>query len=200
MARILLVRHAPMPETGIRLTGRMAGHSLGPEGRAAAQRAAAALEGVKFRAVYASPMERTLETAAIIAEPHGLTPIIDEGMVEIDFGSWTGRTLKSLRRTALWETVQRVPSRVRFPEGESFVEAQERAVAAVEAIAESTGKGTAAIVSHSDVIKLVVSYYLGQPIDSFQRMMISTTSISDLRLSPGRAPFVVGINGTEVRS
>ena len=196
MARILLVRHAPTPETGSRLTGRQAGVALGPTGQTDARRTCDALAALRVKAIYSSPIERTLETATIIAAPHGLTPIVEDGMIEIDFGAWTGRTLKSLRRTALWETVQRVPSRARFPEGESFAEAQARAVDAVERIAGAVGKGTAIVVSHSDVIKLVISYYLGQPLDSFQRMLISTASISDLRLAPGMVPFVAAVNGT----
>ena len=200
MARILLVRHAPTPVTGTRLTGRQPGYSLGPEGEAAAQATAEALRNVKIKELYSSPIERTMETAAIIGEPHGLEPMVEAGVIEMDFGRWEGRTLKSLRRTALWATVQRTPSRMRFPEGESFGEAQQRAVDAVERIAASVGKGTAAVVSHSDVIKLVVSYYLGQPLDSFQRMMISTASVTDLRLAPGHPPFIVSINGTGVAS
>lgn len=200
MARILLVRHAPTPETGTRLTGRLPGHSLGPDGETAARVAAETLTPIKLKAVYASPLERTMETAEIIATPHGLTPIVEEGVLEMDFGEWTGRTLKSLRRTALWNTVQNVPSRMRFPGGETFAGAQNRAVEAVERVAADVGKATAVIVSHSDVIKLVMSYYLGQPLDSFQRMMISTTSITDLRLAPGHSPFIVSINGTGVRT
>lgn len=196
MARILLIRHAPTPETGTRLTGRLPGVSLGPQGEAAARTTAQALEHVKIKALYSSPIERTMETAAIIGHSRGLQPVVEEGMIEMDFGRWTGRTLKSLRRTALWDTVQRHPSRMRFPEGESFGEAQQRAVDAIERIAASVGKGTAAVVSHSDVIKLALSYYLGQPLDTFQRMMISTASVSDLRLAPGHAPFIVSINST----
>ena len=200
MARILLIRHAPTPETGTRLTGRQPGVSLGPAGEEAARATAAALEKVKIKRLYSSPIERTMETASIIGAPHGLEPEVEPGVIEMDFGTWEGRTLKSLRRTALWDTVQRFPSRMRFPEGESFGEAQQRAVDATERIAGEVGKGTAAIVSHSDVIKLVVSYYLGQPLDAFQRMMISTTSVTDLRLAAGHPPFIVSVNGTWVAS
>ena len=200
MARILLVRHAPTPETGTRLTGRLPGHTLSQQGEAAARVVSEALSATKIKSVYASPLERTMETANIVAAPHKLTPIVEEGMIEMDFGDWTGRTLKSLRRTALWNTVQRVPSRMRFPGGETFAEAQNRAVEAVERVAAEVGNATAVIVSHSDVIKLAVSYFLGQPLDQFQRLMISTASITDVRLGTGATPFVVSINGTGARS
>lgn len=194
MARILLIRHAPTPETGTRLTGRAGGVSLGPKGEAAADTTAAQLADLPIKAVYTSPIERTRETADIVAAPHGLTPIVDEGVVEIDFGEWTGRTLKSLRRTALWKDVQRVPSRIRFPGGESFVEAQTRAVAGVEAIAAAHGKATVAVVSHSDVIKLVLAHFLGQPLDLFQRIVISTASVSVVDLPKEGGPVVGAIN------
>ena len=200
MARILLVRHAPTPETGTRLTGRLPGHTLGEQGEAAALVVSEALSATKIKSVYASPLERTMETANIVAAPHKLTPIVEEGMIEMDFGDWAGRTLKSLRRTALWNTVQRVPSRMRFPGGETFAEAQNRAVEAVERVAAEVGNATAVIVSHSDVIKLAVSYFLGQPLDHFQRLMISTASITDIRLATGATPFVVSINGTGART
>ncbi len=194
MTRLLLVRHAPTPETGTRLTGRAGDVSLGEQGTEDAAAAAKRLGTTKIKAVYASPITRTLETAAIIAERHGLTPIIEPGLTEIDFGRWTGRTLKSLRRTVLWEQIQNVPSRVRFPDGESFVEAQHRAVAAVERITEAVGSGTAIAVSHSDVIKLILSHFLGQPLDLFQRIGISTASVSEIVIPKVGAPTVAAIN------
>ena len=194
MARILLVRHAPTPETGTRLTGRIPGVSLGEAGEEAALATSRALAGLDLEAVYSSPIERTLETARIVAGPHGLVPILEPSLTEIDFGCWTGQDLDDLRRDEQWGTVQMNPARFRFPGGESFVEAQTRAVASVERIAEDLGDGTAVAVSHSDVIKLVLAYFLGQPLDLFQRLRIAPTSISDLRLDRNRPPWFGSIN------
>jgi probable phosphoglycerate mutase len=194
MARILLIRHAPTPETGSRLTGRAGGVSLGTKGEVIAARTAERVAKVKLAAVYTSPIERTAETADIVAAPHGLTPIVEAGVIEIDFGRWTGRTLKSLRQTNLWSQVQRVPSRVTFPDGESFVDAQHRAVAAVDRIAATIGNATAVVVSHSDVIKLVISHHLGQSIDLFQRIAVSPASISILHLPKEGPPVVETVN------
>ena len=198
MVRILLVRHAPTPETGTRLTGRLPGVSLGEEGEAAARATAEILTDLDVEAVYSSPIDRTIETARIIARPHGLAPIVDPGLTEIDFGSWTGETLESLRRTDLWKIVQRAPSRMRFPDGESFREARARAVESVERIAQHQAEGVAVAVSHSDVIKLVLSHYLGQPLDLFQRLRIATASISELRLGKGGSASVVSVNAASV--
>ena len=194
MARILLVRHAPTPETGTRLTGRNPGVSLGEAGEEAALATSQVLAGLALQAVYSSPIERTLETACIVARPHGLSPILEPGLTEIDFGCWTGKDLDDLRHNEHWGTVQLNPARFRFPAGESFVEAQTRAVASVERITEDLGDGTAVAVSHSDVIKLVLAYYLGQPLDLFQRLRIAPASISDLRLEKNRPPWIGSIN------
>lgn len=194
MARILLVRHAPTPETGTRLTGRIPGVSLGKAGKRAALATSRALAGLDLAAVYSSPIERTMETALIVADPHDLTPIVEPGITEIDFGAWTGKDLDDLRRTEQWGTVQMNPSLFRFPDGESFAQAQLRAVEAVERMAEELGEAAAVAVSHSDVIKLVLAYFLGQPLDVFQRLRIGTASISDLWIQKNRPPWIGSIN------
>lgn len=198
MARLLLIRHAPTPETGSKLTGRTPGVSLDDAGVLAAQRTAENLSGLTIKTVFSSPLERTMETASIIGDRHDLAPIVEEGVNEIDFGSWAGRSFGQLRRTKLWKTVQTVPARARFPGGESFFEAQHRAVSACDAIAAAAGRTTVAVVSHSDVIKLIVSHYLGQPLDLFQRINISTASVTVIHLAPGQAPFVDVVNSDAV--
>lgn len=194
MARLLLIRHAPTPETGTKLTGRLPGVSLDDRGRRIAQQTADRLTEVKLRAVYTSPIERTAETAALVAAPHGLAPIIEEGIIEADFGSWQGRSLAQLRRLKLWSQVQYVPSQTRFPDGESFPEIQQRAVEACNTIAGAASKGSAAVVSHSDVIKLVVAHYLGMPLDLFQRIMIAPASVTAVHVPKQGAPIVEAIN------
>lgn len=195
MTRILLVRHAPTPETGDVLTGRAGGVSLDGKGRQAARATADALAGLEIEAVYSSPIERTMETAAAVAQPHKITPIVEPGLIEIDFGAWTGRTLESLRRTKSWKAVQMTPSRFRFPDGESFAEAQHRSVESVERIAARHEGKTVVAVSHSDIIKLVIAHYLGQALDLFQRLRISTASVSELQIEGAHPPVVVSING-----
>lgn len=194
MARLLLIRHAPTPETGKRLTGRIAGVSLGPKGEAIARKTADRLAEVKLVGVYTSPIDRTAETAAIIATPHGLTPITEEGVTEVDFGTWEGKTLAQMRRLKLFKHVVSTPSQVTFPDGESFPDVQTRAVAACNRIASATGKGTAAVVSHSDVIKTILAHYLGQPLDLFQRLVIAPASVSVVHVPAEGAPRVETIN------
>jgi probable phosphomutase (TIGR03848 family) len=194
MARLFLVRHAPTPETGTKLTGRLPGVSLGAKGEEVAAKTAGRLEGVRFEAFYTSPIERTRETADIVAAPHGLKPIIHDGVIEADFGTWQGRSLASLRKLKLWNDVVTVPSQTRFPGGESFPEMQTRAVTACNDIAAKHGKATVAIVSHSDVIKSIVAHYVGTPLDLFQRINISPASVSVIHVPRHGPPFVGAVN------
>ncbi len=191
---MLLVRHAPTPETGVRLTGRLPGVSLGAAGLDAARAVADRLREVELAAIYTSPIERTFETAEVIADGRGLTPDIEDGLLEIDFGTWAGRTLKSLARLKAWRTVQHTPSMVRFPEGESFAEAQSRAVDACRRLSQRHRKRTVAAVTHADVIKLVTAYALGTPLDLFQRILIAPASVTVIDLSDDAPPHVRAVN------
>lgn len=195
MARIILVRHAPTPETGRKLTGRLPGVGLAEPGVSIAEGARDALAGTAIWRVVTSPVQRCVETATIVGAPHGLEPIVERGLEEVDFGRWQGRTLASLAKLKAWRTVQVAPSRFTFPDGEAFVDVQTRAVAAVEALAVEARKRTVVACSHADVIKLVLAHYLGQPLDLFQRIGVSPASISVVDLAPGAPAHVVQING-----
>lgn len=194
MTRLLMIRHAPTPETGSKLTGRLPGVSLGDAGVAAAQQTAARLSDVKIAAIYTSPIERTTETAGHIAHGRNIEPIVDEGLIEIDFGDWSGRSLASLYKLKAWKVVQTAPSAVRFPNGESFVEAQARAVSACRHIADRHRRKIVAAISHADVIKLITSHALGQPIDLFQRIAITPSSVTVIDMPTGAPARVVAVN------
>src|SRR6188768_103954 len=96
---VLLVRHGQTATTGSVLPGRAAGLHLSDAGRAQADAAAARLAGIKdVAAVYASPLERPRETAAPIAKTVGVRARISRGLLECDFGAWTGRKLADLMK------------------------------------------------------------------------------------------------------
>jgi probable phosphoglycerate mutase len=194
MARIVLIRHAPTPETGKKLTGRLPGVGLGAPGRDAARRTADALAAVPFAAVYSSPVRRCKETARIVAEPHGLTPLPYRSLSEVDYGTWSGRTLGSLKRTKAWRELLAAPSRFRFPGGERLGEVAARSQAACEDLAAAHRDETIAVVSHGDVIRAAIAHYLGAPIDTFQRITVEPASWSVVDLPPGGVPRVVAVN------
>lgn len=197
MTLLLLIRHAQNDwvQTG-RLAGWTAGVHLNDEGKRQAEALGERLAAAKLQAVYSSPLERAVETAAEIVRHYaGMDLKIEEGVGEVRFGDWTGQKLRQLRRRRLWEGVQNVPSRVRFPGGESFLEMQFRAVGTLERIAQRHPAGPVAVVSHSDVIKAMVAHYAGMPLDLFQRLVISPASISMIGLSRGR-PHILRVNDT----
>lgn len=194
MTTLVLVRHATTASTGKRLGGRTTA-PLDEAGRGQAEATAQRLAGVALKAVYASPLPRTLETAEIVAAPHRLTVQHDEGLLEVEYGDWTDRPLKPLTRTKKWPVIQARPSLVTFPGGESIREAQLRAVGAVERIVAAHRNAAVAVVSHADVIKALVSFYVGQPLDLFQRLHVSPASITVLQLSAdGGQPVLVRFN------
>lgn len=178
MTALFLVRHGVTAHTGHRLSGRMDGIPLTDEGRAQARAAGRALARVKLAALYSSPVERCAQTAHEIASACGLRVELRPGLTEVEYGRWTNRSFRSLARTKLWEQIQRFPSGVRFPEGESLREVQARALAELEDIASGHPRKAVCVVTHADVIRLVVAHYLGMHIDMFQRLAIGPASIS----------------------
>jgi probable phosphoglycerate mutase len=195
VARLYLIRHASTSETGKRLTGRLPGVGIDPAGRSAAEHTAAALGAVRLAAIYTSPLRRCRETARIVAGPHGIDPVPYRSLIEVDYGSWSGRTLNSLKRTTLWHRLFSAPSRTRFPGGESLREVQGRAVAACEELAAAHPRHEIALVSHGDVIKAVVAHYLGTPLDLFQRIVVDPGSVTVIDLpADGKSPRVAAVN------
>jgi probable phosphomutase (TIGR03848 family) len=193
MTTLVLVRHATTAATGRKLGGRTAA-SLDEGGRGQAEAAAQRLSEVPFKAVYASPLARTMETAAEIAAVHGLQVREDEGLLEVEYGRWTDRALKPLTRTKLWPVIQARPSLVRFPEGETIRAMQLRAVDAIEELVRRHPRQAVAAVTHADVIKAVVAFYLGLPLDLFQRLVVSPASATVLALGDGAQPALLRFN------
>jgi probable phosphomutase (TIGR03848 family) len=204
MATVILARHGrTTANTGGVLAGRSAGVHLDDLGAEQARAAGERLAVVPVAAVVTSPLERTRETARAIAaaqEP-ALKAVTEKGLLECDYGTWTGRELKTLAKEDLWRTVQAHPSAAVFPDGESMAGMASRAVAAVrrwdEKVTEEHGPDAVWIaVSHADVIKAILADALGMHLDSFQRLVVDPASLSVVRYTPLR-PFVVSVNSTE---
>lgn len=193
---VLLVRHGQTPTTGKLLPGRAPGLHLAEAGVQQAQRAAQRIaELPKVDAIYASPLERARETAAPIAAARGMRTRIDKGLLECDFGQWTGAELKSLMKLPEWNTVQRAPSTFTFPGGESFLAMQTRMVSTIDRLRAAHPGGVVVCVSHADPIKAAVAHAMGTHIDLFQRIVISTCSITAIAYGAG-APVVLTVNST----
>ncbi len=193
---ILFIRHGQTGTTGKVLPGRAPGLHLADAGRAQATAVAERIAALKkVDAVYTSPLERARETAAPIAAARGLKAAVDRGLIECDFGEWTGAALKDLAKTPEWTTVQRYPSGFRFPGGESFVDMSARICDAAAALRRRHPGGVVVAVSHADPIKAVVADALGTHLDLFQRIVISTCSVTAIHYGAA-GPAVLTVNHT----
>jgi probable phosphoglycerate mutase len=194
---VLLVRHGTTPTTGKKLPGRAPGLNLSEKGRAQAGAVAEriAVLAKAPAAVYASPLERTRETAAPIARALGLRIRTAPGLLELDVGQWTEKPLTRLYRDKDWPKVQRWPSGFRFPGGESFAEMSARSMdAVVELVAQHPGE-TIVAVSHADTIKAILAAAAGIPLDLMQRLVVSPCSVSAVLFTAG-GPMVLCTNST----
>jgi probable phosphomutase (TIGR03848 family) len=187
---LVLVRHAVTAQTGPLLTGRAPGVDLSDDGRKQAAALAERLADLPVAAVYASPIERTAQTAAALAERHDLAVQSLAGALEADYGEWTGGKLADLAKTDLWKTVQRAPSRARFPGGESMTEMQARIVGCLEAVVADHPGDIVVVVSHADPIKAAIAHYTGLHLDQFQRIVVSPASVTAFQLSAHGAALV----------
>ncbi|HVB51842.1 MAG TPA: histidine phosphatase family protein [Acidimicrobiales bacterium] len=197
LTTILLVRHGTTATTGSVLPGRAPGLHLSEKGVAQANALAERLGdlGRKPAALYVSPLERARETAAPLAKALRLHGVVDRGLLECDFGTWTGKKLSTLSRRVEWRAVQHAPSTFRFPQGESFSEMQQRIWTTLERLAKRHRNRTVIVVSHADPIKAAVTYAQGVPLDLFQRTVISPCSLSAVCFTDA-TPVVLCVNNT----
>jgi probable phosphoglycerate mutase len=194
---VCFVRHGTTATTGKVLPGRARGLHLSEQGREEAAKAGEALSSLTVSALYASPLERTRETALAISERVGKPVIADRGLLECDFGAWTGESLAQLRKLPEWQTVQRWPSGFAFPGGESFVELQSRLTQTVGRICKDHPGEVVVAVSHADCIKVVLASVLGVPLDLFQRIVVAPCSISTVVYGPeGPAVLAMGVTSS----
>jgi probable phosphomutase (TIGR03848 family) len=193
MPLLLLIRHGENDyvKTG-KMAGRIAGVHLNERGQKQAQALGEALKEIPIKAVYSSPLERAMETAQPTAESHKLTILPEPDLMDTDIGKWQGKSLKVLRLMKAWKIVQSAPSRFRFPEGESFTEAQTRYVNTLERIIQKHHKpqDIVVVVFHADPIKLAVAHFLGMPLDHFQRLGCDTGSLTALHVSEANANLI----------
>jgi probable phosphomutase (TIGR03848 family) len=204
MPTLILARHGRTTAnaTGV-LAGRSKGVHLDERGVEQARAAGARLVGLPLAAAVTSPLERCRETTKELVAGLDPRPEVrtDRGIVECDYGAWTGRELKTLAKEPLWKTVQSHPSAAEFPEGESMADMSARAVAAVRrwdarVEAEHGPDAVWLAVSHGDVIKAILADALGIHLDAIQRIVVDPASLSVVRYTPLR-PFVVTMNTHE---
>jgi probable phosphomutase (TIGR03848 family) len=189
---IVLLRHAHSTanQKGI-LAGRDNAVGLSPRGEREAQALVSVLKSYSFDAIYTSPLKRCIDTITPFLKSSQQKAVRDPGLLEMEYGSWSGKKLNALSKQKMWEMIQQRPSLVRFPEGESFTEMSSRANQTV--IDRAKGLSNILIVSHGDVIKSIVAFHLGLPLDSFQRIAIDPASLTMIRFPQSH---VISVNVT----
>jgi probable phosphoglycerate mutase len=195
MTTFYLIRHGMNDFIGKAIVGWTAGVSLNAAGRAQAERLASRLAGRGIAAIYSSPLERALETAEPLSRTLQLPVQIREALGEVRFGEWTGKTISDLERDPRWEVFNRYRAETRAPGGELAVESQARMVGELERLRELHPDQAIAVVSHADIIRVALSYYLGSPIDLYQRIECLPASFSTLVLGDW-GPRILGLNET----
>lgn len=177
---IHLVRHAEHRLQGHTLAGRMKGVALSETGQLQVTRLAQLYAATTVRAVLTSPVQRAVETAGPIAASLGIAPTIEPALEEIDFGQWSGQSFDALANAPGWPAWNSARSLAPTPGGEGMLAAQARAVGAL--LQQRQHGGTVIAISHSDVIKAVLAYVLGMPLDLMHRLEIAPASRSVLVL------------------
>ena len=179
---IFLVRHAAHADVGRRLTGRASGLQLTEAGERQAKALGTRLSGEGLDAIQTSPRARARATAEEISRQSGAPVELAPALDEIDFGDWTGRSFEELAPDPLWREWNEARGRARPPNGESMVEAADRAAAHLAEIARERPGGRIAIVSHCDILRAVVARCLGLPLDNMLRFDIAPASVSRIEV------------------
>ena len=184
MPTLLLIRHGENDYVKKhRLAGRLPGVNLNENGRQQALAIAEKLANAPIKAIYSSPLERALQTAEPLAKALNLPVIPRPCLIETNPGEWTGQSFKKLARTKAWRAVQSAPSRFRFPGGETFADSQLRITQELQTLAaQHAPTDLVACFSHADPIRLAVAYFIGLPLDMFQRLSVSPGSLTLLHL------------------
>jgi broad specificity phosphatase PhoE len=185
------VRHAAHDNVGGFLAGRTEGIHLGPNGLAQAERLGSYMAGQQFSTITASPRERTQETAAAIARASGIEHInTDPRLDEVDFGAWSNRTFDDLNTDPEWRRWNTVRSLTATPAGETIFDVQARVLDCIRERHRGSNGAGQVLVTHADVIKVAVAYFLGLSLDSWPRFEISPASVTTLLLDDWEAKIL----------
>ena len=193
MPFLFLIRHGVNDFTGKRLVGRKPGVHLNEKGREQACLVAESLKIVPFRKIYSSPLERAVETAEPLAQESSKEIIILGSLAELDFGDWTGKSLRNLHKLPDWKLLLTDPE-WRFPGGESLPEVRNRVREMITEVTSKAGKkDRIAIFTHGDVIRLSVEYLLGMEIGGFHHLHVDTASLTIIEYHDGKSRLL-GLN------
>ncbi|MBV8356414.1 MAG: histidine phosphatase family protein, partial [Deltaproteobacteria bacterium] len=163
-------------------------------GRTQARSLATNLEGCGVAALFTSPIERAAETASEIAAELDMTPIVLPGIIELEFGGWTGKLFEELYSLKEWTRFNSARTDTCPPGGESMRHVQVRAIAALSQSADAYSGKIIAAITHADVIRAVLAAWLPMSLNEVWRIEIGLASITAIELD-GSQPRVLLVNG-----
>ncbi len=175
---VFLIRHATTAKVGKALTGWLPGIPLDELGKAQARGLVERLRGVRIDAIWSSPLQRAMETAAPLSVDRGLEIQQNPEFGEVNFGAWQGRTLAELGPDPVFGRFHTYRSGTRAPGGELMLETQARMVRGLLNLAAGHPGQSVAVFSHADAIKCAIMHALGVPIDFHHRLEIEPASVT----------------------
>jgi probable phosphoglycerate mutase len=187
-----LLRHGE-PNVFGRINGRLPGVGLSDKGRGEIAAVAERFAAERIEAIYSSPLQRTRETAEIVADRLGLPVQYREDVIELDFGEWTGLTADEIRRDERWQMWANCRSIAAIPGGESWRQVQDRVVHALFDLRRLHPDDSVVVVSHGDVIRAGLLFALGMPLDFHSRIEVGLASLNSIRLD-GSGIRVLALN------
>ncbi len=198
--KLVLVRHG-QTDYNVKhlLPGQLPGIPLNEEGRAEAQATAAAIHDLPLSTIVVSPLERTMETATYVAEGRGLEIHQDRDLLDTDYGRFAGKCWDELDASdRAWKRFAADP--LHAPKGvESFASVQKRAVRAAERWRHEPETGEwVALVTHADLVKVIVAHYAGIPLARVPLFNMDNAAVSLLAFHPDpkEPPSVLCFNWT----
>lgn len=179
MTTFYLIRHAERTGDQGMITGRREGFHLSTRGKTQAERLARMLGREPIAHIFASPLERTRETAAPLARELGLVVQNLPAIGEVDAGAWTGKSFRELDASDVrWRRFNRLRATTPIPGGETALAIQARFVGEMLQLQERFPEDGVALVSHADPIRIALACVLGAPLDFFDRIEIDLASVS----------------------
>jgi probable phosphoglycerate mutase len=187
MTTLYLVRHGHTATLGRQLVGRRPDVPLDDLGRSQVLALAEHMAKLPLRAVYTSPLARTLATARAVAQPHGLDVIVREPLADMEFGEWSGRPIDELRGDPTFHAFNAHRAGVAPPGGEHPAAAQSRMLAELCRLRDAHPNEAIAVVGHGDPLRSALAGFVGMPLDLARRLELAPASVTRLDLSRGDA-------------
>ena len=188
MTRIVLVRHGRTEWNKGEIFRGTVDIPLDEQGRKEAACARDWLEAETFHAAYSSPLCRAVETAQIILEPHGLTVQNHDGLVDLNYGGWQGRTNEEVKQAypELYQQWREAPHTVVFPAGEGLGAVRDRSLSAVREMAAKHPDQTVLLAAHRVVNKVLIAALLGLDDSHFWEIGQDTAALNEFVYRDGR--------------